>query len=186
MRLLKSNERSVLWLFEQNYTAASNLKHEAENRGVSGHRLIFAPKQDMPDHLARHRHADLFLDTLPYNAHTTASDALWAGVPVLTYLGSTFPGRVATSLLKAIGLEELITDSLEHYEGLAAKIARDPAYLASLKYRLAMNRDSCPLFDAVRTARNIEAAYGIMWNRYGEAIPQRAKAKPIRIAQNRP
>jgi predicted O-linked N-acetylglucosamine transferase (SPINDLY family) len=110
----------------------------------------------------------LFLDTLPYNAHTTSSDALWTGLPVLTCLGTTFSGRVAASLLKAIGLDELITGSLEEYEALALKVAHDPSYLASVKNRLAQNRDICALFDTKRSARKLESAYMTMadiWRR---------------------
>ena len=130
---LKATADSVLWLSEANPTAQANLRREAEQCGVAAQRLIFAPRMpDVADHLARQRQADLFLDTLPYNAHTTACDALWAGVPVVTCLGTTFVGRVAASLLKAVGLDELITRSLEDYEALALKLARDPAYLASL------------------------------------------------------
>ena len=139
----------------------------------------------MADHLARQRQADLFLDTLPYNAHTTACDALWAGVPVVTCLGTTFVGRVAASLLKAVGLDELITHSLEDYEALALKLARDPAYLASLRDKLARNRNTFPLFNTERSTRQIEAAYTTMWECYqrGEMPRSRAgQSKPIRIA----
>jgi predicted O-linked N-acetylglucosamine transferase (SPINDLY family) len=137
----------------------------------------------MSEHLARHRHADLFLDTLPYNAHTTASDALWAGVPVLTCLGSTFPGRVAASLLRAVGLDELITHSLEDYEALAAKLAHDASYLASVKNRLSAAKNVAPLFDSPRTARNIEAAFTMMWERHqhGESPKDSGKSRPIRV-----
>ena len=124
--------------------------------------MIFAPKASVPDHLARHRLADLCLDTLPYNAHTTASDALWAGLPVLTCLGETFAGRVAASLLKAIGLDALITHSLADYEALALRLVRDPAYLAALKDRLIRNRDESLLFDTQSATRHIEAAYQTM------------------------
>ena len=166
MRLLRTTEDSVLWLFGGNSTASVNLRREAEKRGVSPQRLIFAAGTSLPDHLARHRLADLFLDTLPYNAHTTASDALWVGFPVLTCLGTTFVGRVAASLLKAIGLDELITRSLEEYEALALKLARDPSFLVSLKDRLAQNRNTRPLFDTERSTRHIESAYIMMWERY--------------------
>ena len=145
MRLLRKVEGSVLWLLEPNTNVPDNLRREAERRGVNADRLVFAPRMTMEDHLARHRLADLFLDTLPYNAHTTASDALWAGLPVLTCLGTTFAGRVASSLLKAVGLPELITDSLQDYEALALKLAREPAALASIKAKLAANRATMPL-----------------------------------------
>jgi predicted O-linked N-acetylglucosamine transferase (SPINDLY family) len=124
---------------------------------------VFAPKVGNEAHLARHRLADLFLDTLPYNAHTTASDALWAGLPVLTRLGSTFAGRVAASLLTAVGLPELITTSLDEYEALALRLAREPQLLSSLRSRLAKNRLTCPLFDTERHARHVEAAFTRMW-----------------------
>jgi predicted O-linked N-acetylglucosamine transferase (SPINDLY family) len=180
MRLLKAREGSVLWLLESNPAVSANLRREAESRGVSSERLIFAPRIPLADHLARQRQADLFLDTLPYNAHTTASDALWAGLPLLTCIGSTFAGRVAASLLNAAGLAELITTSLEDYEALALKISNDPGVLASLKDRLALEHDKCPLFNTERFTRHIEAAYTTMWERYqrGEA-PRSFLVNPI-------
>ena len=162
MRLLRATEGSVLWLITGNAKAAANLRLEAEKRGVAPERLVFAPKASVADHLARHRLADLCLDTLPYNAHTTASDALWAGLPVLTCLGETFAGRVAASLLKAIGLDALITRTLAEYEALALRLARDPAYLRALKDRLVRNRDTFPLFDTQSATRHIETAYQTM------------------------
>jgi protein O-GlcNAc transferase len=162
MRLLRATDNSVLWLFAGNAKAAANLRLEAKKRGVAVERLILAPKASVPDHLARHRLADLCLDTLPYNAHTTASDALWAGLPVLTCLGETFAGRVAASLNKAIGLDALITRSLAEYEALALRLCRDPVYLANLKDKLIRNRDGSLLFDTQRATRHIEAAYQTM------------------------
>ena len=127
-------------------------------------RIAFARRiTSSPDHLARHRIADLFLDTLPYNAHATASDALWAGLPIVTCAGDTFAGRVAGSLLRAIGLPELVTGSLDEYEALALRLARDGGLLAALRARLARNKWTQPLFDTERFARNIEAAYRQMW-----------------------
>jgi predicted O-linked N-acetylglucosamine transferase (SPINDLY family) len=127
---------------------------------------VFAPRVPLnEDHLARVRLADLFLDTLYYNAHTTAADALWAGVPVLTRPGATFASRVAGSLLGAVGLPELITTSLTDYEALAVALARDPQRLAGVRQKLARNRDVCPLFDTARFTRHIEAAYTTMWQR---------------------
>jgi predicted O-linked N-acetylglucosamine transferase (SPINDLY family) len=126
---------------------------------------------NLPEHLARHRLADLFLDTLPYNAHTTASDALWAGLPVLTCLGSTFPGRVAASLLQAAGMPELIARSLEEYEALAMRLAQDAGLLASFKAKLAQNRGTFPLFDTKRFARHLESAYTTMWQRHQSGEP---------------
>jgi protein O-GlcNAc transferase len=162
MRLLRATEGSVLWLITGNAKAAANLRLEAEKRGVAPERLIFAPKANVADHLARHRLADLCLDTLPYNAHTTASDALWAGLPVLTCLGETFAGRVAASLLKAIGLDALITSTFAEYEALALRLAGDPVHLAALKDRLIRNRDRSPLFDTQSATRHIETAYQTM------------------------
>jgi protein O-GlcNAc transferase len=170
MRLLRQVEGSVLWLLEGNATAPDNLRMEAEKRGVAADRLIFAPRMQPEDHLARHRLADLFLDTSPYNAHTTASDALAAGLPVVTCLGSTFAGRVAASLLSAIGLPEMITNSLGEYETLALKLACDPDLLADIKAKLARNRQTFPLFDTARFARHLEAAYEVMWERHQRGL----------------
>ena len=166
MRILKQVDGSVLWLLEDNATAASNLRKEAEARGINSDRLIFAKRMPLADHLARHRLADLFLDTLPYNAHTTASDALWAGLPVLTCIGETFAGRVAASLLNAIGLPELITTTLDDYERLAIDLATHPEKLAVIKRKLAENRLTTPLFDTKLFAKHIEAAYTAMYERY--------------------
>ena len=166
MRLLRDVGGSVLWLLKGNAMAPVNLRREAERRGVAGERLVFAPKVARnEDHLARAGLADLFLDTLYYNAHATAADALWAGVPVLTFPGATFAGRVAGSLVAAVGLPELITTSLEDYEALALRLARDPERLASVRAKLALNRRSFPLFDTNRFTRHIEAAYTTMWER---------------------
>jgi protein O-GlcNAc transferase len=159
MRLLSAVPRSVLWLLDANHWARANLTREAAARGVAPERLVFKPRLPLPDHLARHRLADLFLDTLPYNAHVTTSDALWAGLPVLTCAGNTFAGRVAGSLLRAIGLDELVTTSLDEYEALALRLARDPGLLRQLRTRLEQNRRTHPLFDTARFTRNLEAAY---------------------------
>lgn len=166
MRLLRDVEGSVLWLLQDNAAAKRNLKREAEARGVNSDRLVFAPRASPPDHLARQRLADLFLDTLPYNAHTTASDALWAGLPIVTTPGSTFAGRVAASLLTAVGLPELIAPSLEAYEALALKLALNPAELGALKAKLKRNRDTAPLFDTARITRHLETAYTRMVERF--------------------
>src|SRR5258708_4935553 len=137
MRLLESVEESVLWLGQANDTARRNLKREAEARGIAGNRLVFASYlPSAADHLARLKLADLFLDTSPYNAHATAADALWVGLPVLTCLGKRFAGRVAASLLRAAGLPELIADSLDGYEAKARELARNPAVLNAIKARL--------------------------------------------------
>jgi protein O-GlcNAc transferase len=181
MRVLRKVEKSVLWLREDNATASLNLRQEAEKRGVAANRLVFAARMSQAaDHLGRHQHADLFLDTLPYNAHTTASDALWTGVPVLTSLGTTFAGRVAASLLTAIGMEELITYSLEDYEALALEIARDSFRFSELKSRLAYNRNNYPLFNTQRFTRHIENAYITMWEQYkNRGAPTAFVVKPI-------
>ena len=176
-RLLRATENSVLWLSAASVTAELNLRRELEQRGVSAQRLIFAPRlPDLAEHLARQRQADLFLDTFPYNAHTTASDALWAGLPVVTCLGSAFAGRVAASLLRAIGLPELVTESLSDYEALTLKLAREPSLVAALKVRLVRNRASFPLFDTVRFTRGIEAAYTAMWQRQQRDEPPQSFA----------
>jgi predicted O-linked N-acetylglucosamine transferase (SPINDLY family) len=166
MRLLSGVEGSVLWLLEDNPFAAENLRREAAARNVSPDRLIFAPRTTPDRHLARQPVADLFLDTLPYNAHTTASDALWVGLPVITTPGTTFPGRVAASLLTASGLPELVTPSLDDYERLALTLARDPAALAALKAKVKSARTSSALFDTARFTRHLEAALTQMWERH--------------------
>ena len=172
MRLLRSVEGSVLWLARASAVAAGNLRREAEARGVDGARLIFAAFAANPDeHLARLSLADLFLDTLPYNAHAGGSDALWAGVPIVTCKGSTFAGRVGASLSNAIELPELITASLDEYEALALRLARDPAMLAGIKAKLMRNRQAEPLFDTKRFTRNLEAAYLAMWQRQQRGEP---------------
>ena len=172
MRILRAVEGSVLWLPDMNAAARRNLAREAEGHGVAPARIVFAPHlASAEEHLARLGLADLFLDTLPCNAHTTASDALWAGLPVLTCKGSTFAGRVAASLLNAVSLPELIADSLGAYEALAVGLGRDIAALAGLKAKLARNRGVAPLFDTARFTRNLEAAFTEMGarTRRGEA-----------------
>ena len=163
MRLLRAVPGSVLWLLEANPQVAGNLRSEAEKRGVDSGRLIFAPLAPPAEHLGRHRHADLFLDTLPCNAHTTASDALWAGLPVVTCCGDTFAGRVAGSLLMAIDMPELVTTSLEEYEQAALALARSPQRLIALRRKLQNNREASALFDLPKLTGNIEAAYARMW-----------------------
>ncbi|MGC1251302.1 MAG: hypothetical protein WA889_10620, partial [Xanthobacteraceae bacterium] len=166
MRILKKVEDSVLWLLDANAAATNNLRKEAVARGINSERLIFANRIPLAEHLARHRLANLFLDTLPCNAHATASDALWAGLPVLTCLGETFAGRVAASLLHAIHLPELITTTLEEYEDLAIELATNPEKLASIRRKLAGNRFTTTLFDTKLFTRNIEAAYAAMYERH--------------------
>ena len=170
MRLLQQVEGSVLWLFENNPLVAKNLRQEAEHRGVAPERLVFAPPIKQADHLARLARADLFLDTLPYNAHTTASDALWAGLPVLTRTGNTFAGRVAASLLAAMDLPELITTTVEDYEAKALQLATQPEAMNALRSRLAANRLTTPLFATDRFCRHLESAYELMWQRYQHGL----------------
>ncbi len=171
MGLLRDVPGSVLWLLGDNDAATRNLRVEAAARGVEPGRLVFAQRTSPEAHLARHRLADLFLDTLPYNAHTTASDALWAGLPVLTCLGNAFAGRVAASLLRAVGLPQLITTSPEEYRTRALELVRDPAQLAEMRAHLARTRMTQPLFDTGRFCRHLESAYSAMWRRYTEGLP---------------
>jgi len=180
MRLLKSEPASVLWLLSDNIGARDNLRRAAVARAVDPARLIFAERCGPVEHLARHHLADLFLDTPGCNAHTTASDALWMGVPVLTCIGSTFAGRVAASLLNAVGLPELVTQTLDAYEALARKLAGEPGLLADVRQRLDHNRLKCPLFDTERSARHIERAYETMLeiNNQGRA-PESFSVEPI-------
>jgi predicted O-linked N-acetylglucosamine transferase (SPINDLY family) len=166
MRIVKSVEGSVLWLLEGSALYADNLRREAEERGVAGTRLIFAPDLPTDQHLARLQLADLFLDGLPYNAHTTGSDALWAGLPLVTFKGTTFPGRVAASLLAAAGLPELVTENSADFEALAIRLAQNPAELTLLRGKLTANKASCALFDTDRFCKNIESAYRTMWERW--------------------
>lgn len=180
MRLLKAIEGSVLWLLQDNVAVKANLRREAQTRGVDADRLVFASRVSPPDHLARQALADLFLDTLPYNAHTTGSDALWAGLPIVTTPGPAFAGRVGASLLTAVGLPELIAPSLDAYEALALKLARDPSALAGIRAKLARSRNAAPLFDTVRTTRALEAAYARMVERH------RARAEPASFAVDLP
>lgn len=163
MRLLHAVDGSVLWLAEANPDMALNLRRAAERCGIDPGRLVFAPRIPLAEHLARQRLADLFLDTIPYNAGATAAAALWSGVPVLTVLGKSFVGRMAASMLHSAGLPELAAQSLSDYEALASTIATDAAYCSSLKDKLARNRGVSPLFDTTRTTRHIEAAYDAMW-----------------------
>jgi len=166
MRLLHAVDGSVLWLLRDNDGAERNLRKEAAVRGIDPGRLVFAGRMQLDQHLARHRLADLFLDTLPVNAHTTASDALWAGLPLITWCGEAFAGRVAASLLTAVGLPELVTHSLDDYEALALKLATDAPLLKSVRQKLEHNRLTCALFDANRFRAHLEAAYATMWDLY--------------------
>jgi predicted O-linked N-acetylglucosamine transferase (SPINDLY family) len=180
MRLLNAVPGSVLWLVAANSNSLvrDNLRREAVVRGVASERLVFATPAARPEYLARLALADLFLDTLPYNAGATASDALGAGLPVLTCSGSTFVGRMAGSLLTAAGLPELITDSLDAYERLALRLATEPGLLAALRRKLARNRSTAPLFDIGRFTRDLEAAYWRMWERWRAGCPPAAFSVP--------
>ena len=166
MRLLMKVDGSVLWLLQSNAWALKSLRAEAMRHGIAGERLVFAEPMDLPDHLARHAAADLFVDTFYYNAHTTASDALWAGLPLLTRLGHTFAGRVAASLLNAVGLPELITRTSDEYEQLALELAINRDKLFLIKQRLVENRLKYPLFDTKLFTKHIESAYQKMWERH--------------------
>jgi protein O-GlcNAc transferase len=172
MRILKRVDGSALWLFEGYSGAPKNLRGEAEIRDVNPERLVFAKRLPLAEHLTRHRLADLFLDTLPYNAHTTASDALWAGVPVVTCAGEAFPSRVAASLLMALGMPELVTATLEEYEELAVALALDPKRLKGLTHKLSDIRPTTPLFDTRHFTRCLESAYAQMYERYRQGLPK--------------
>ena len=171
MRILKAVKGSVLWLLEDSPVARLNLLKEAEARGLNPDRLVFAKRMNLTEHLARHKVADLFLDTLPYNAHTTASDALWAGLPVLTCKGESFASRVAASLLNAIELPELITTTQEQYETSAIDLANNPEKLKAIKYKLESNRSTTALFDTPLFNKHIQAAYRQMYERYQADLP---------------
>ena len=163
MNILRQVPGSVLWLLCRNESAEENLKREADSRGISSARLVFAEELPKEEHLARQTQADLVLDTRIYNGHTTTSDALWAGVPVITLQGGHFASRVSSSLLKAVGLPELITHSLKEYEELAVRLSRSPSELRSIRHKLEKNRFTEPLFDTPRFACNLEKAYKEMW-----------------------
>jgi predicted O-linked N-acetylglucosamine transferase (SPINDLY family) len=171
-RILLATENSVLWISENTEHFRVNLTTEFEKRGVESTRIIYAQRlESMADHLARYALADLFLDTHPYNAHTTAVDALKAGIPVLTLIGQSFAGRVAASLLNAIGLPELITHTQEEYEALAIELAMNPQKLAAIKLKLANNRLTTALFNTPLFTKNLEAAYSEMYQRYRADLP---------------
>jgi len=171
MRILRRVERSVLWLLEEDPAASNSLRREAQRAGVDPARLVFAPPLPLPEHLARHRLAGLFLDTLPCNAHTTASDSLWAGLPVLTCAGESFPARVAASLLNAVGLPELVSTTLAQYEEMAVELAMNPGRLGEIAARLSGNRLTAPLFDTELFTRRLEEAYRQMFQRHAAGLP---------------
>ncbi|HEV2271029.1 MAG TPA: tetratricopeptide repeat protein [Steroidobacteraceae bacterium] len=171
MRILTRVPGSVLYLLGGSAPLESNLRREAHARGVAAGRIIFGARLPPPEYLARYRTADLFLDTLPYNAGTTASDALWAGLPVLTCMGETFAGRVGASLLRAVGLPDLIASTQDQYEQLAVELASNPQRMAAIREKLAGNLATAPLFDTAASARHLEAAYARMYDRYHAGLP---------------
>ncbi len=171
MALLRDIPGSVLWLIEESGAAVANLRREATTRGVAPERLVFAAKLPLAQHLARYRRADLFLDTLPCSAHTTASDALWAGLPVLTCAGDTFAGRVGASIVRAAGLADLIVNDFADYACRARHLGAHPDEVAALRRRLAEARATCPLFDSEHYTRDLEALYRRMWQRYVAGAP---------------
>ncbi|QCN97762.1 hypothetical protein D3093_21570 (plasmid) [Azospirillum argentinense] len=171
MRVLARVPGGVLWLQHPGRDGADNLRREAARRGVDPGRLVFAPHRPQAEHLARYRLADLFLDSFPYTGHTTVSDALWMGLPVVTRIGDTFASRVAAGLLNAAGLPETVTTSFDGYEALAVRLAGDPATLAGYRRRLAAARATAPLFDSPRFTRHLERAFRTMWDRHAAGLP---------------
>jgi protein O-GlcNAc transferase len=178
MRLLHAVPGSVLWLISEDEVIRSRLCREAQECGVDPGRLVFAARVPVAQHLARHRFVDVLLDNLPVNAHTTTSDALWAGVPVVTCMGQAFAGRVAASLLHAVGLPELVTHSLPEYEALALRLATQPQELQRLRAHLRAVRSTAPLFDAKRFTRQLESAYVHMHERSLQGLPPEGFAVP--------
>ncbi|MBV8754735.1 MAG: tetratricopeptide repeat protein [Hyphomicrobiales bacterium] len=177
MRLLGKIAGSVLWLARDNDEAQRNLRREAQARGIDPARLVFMERVTSSEqHLARHALADLLLDTLPYGAHSTGAAALWAGLPFITCLGATMQSRIGASILRAAGLPELVTHSLDEYEQLAARLAADPSELATIRCKLQTNRLACPLFDTDRFRRHIEAAYLRMWEQHRQGCGPEAFA----------
>jgi len=170
MRILKIVDDSVLWLLVSNEETAKNLTKEAEKSGINKNRLVLAKYVPVEEHLNRIKHADLFVDNLPYNAHTTSSDALRMGLPVLTCVGKSFASRVAASLLNAVGLPELITTTQKEYEALAIELATNPKKLKIIKDKLAKNLPSAPLYDTPLFTRHLESAYKVMYDRYNEGL----------------
>ena len=175
MTILSEVKDSILWLLADNEAAEINLKNQAKTHGILPDRLIFSSRMPLTKHLARHKQADLFLDTFPCNAHTTASDALWAGLPLLTQQGQTFPGRVAASLLQAIGLPELIAKNRDEYVALAIEYGKNAEKLAQIKQKLASNRLTTPLFNTAEFTTHLENIFSQMVAR------QHAKLVPADI-----
>ena len=171
MHLLERVKKSVLWILSENINISKNLKKEATIRGIDSNRIVFAERIKMNEHLARQKVADLFIDTFPYTGHTTASDALWVGLPVLTRIGKSFASRVSASLLNAIDLSELVTNSEKEYEDLAIELAINSPKLKEIKNKLKNNKNTKPLFNTQVFARNIEKAYSLMYERYLKKLP---------------
>src|SRR5207244_1002095 len=179
MRLLRSVEHGVLWLFARHETVKDNLRREAALRGIDPTRLVFMAELPHDEYLARHALADLFLDTVPYNAHATGSNALWTGLPLVTCRGNTLAGRVGTSLLHAAGLPELVSQNLEEYEALARKLATDRELLQAIRRKLQENRAISPLFDPTRFRRHLRPASSMCWDFGFLAEPRRGL--PVRL-----
>jgi predicted O-linked N-acetylglucosamine transferase (SPINDLY family) len=171
MRILSAAEGSCLWLLADAEQVEENFRGEAARAGVDASRLVFSGRVSLSEYFGRYRWADLFLDTLPFNGGTTANDALWAGLPVLTRPGGSFAGRMATSLLKTLDLPELIVDTEEEYEAAAIRYARNPDALHSVKDKLRWARETAPLFDMPRYTRHLEAAYREMVKRFRAGLP---------------
>ena len=173
MNALKSVKNSVLWLMIKgdNLTIKNHLKKEALKKGITSDRLVFADRMPLTDHLARLKLADLFIDTMPYNAHTTASDALWVGLPFLTLCGNTFSSRVGASMLNALELNEMITLTDKDFENLAIELANNPKKLQLIKNKLNNNKISKPLFNTKLFTKNIEKAYSIIYEKYLKKLP---------------
>ena len=171
MRLLNKVEGSVLWLRPSNKWAELNIKKEAQKRKVDPERIVFAGKVPMDEHLARHKLADLFIDTFAFNAHSTATEALWAGLPIVTKTGQGFAARVAGSLLNAVGLPELVTESEEAYEALALELATNPEHLADIKVKLEANRLTQPLFNTKQYTNHLENGYQQVYQNYLDGKP---------------
>jgi predicted O-linked N-acetylglucosamine transferase (SPINDLY family) len=182
MRLLQQVPGSVLWLADPSPDTRARLEQEALARGVEAGRLVWAKRAARGHHLARLGLADLMLDTLPYNAHATASDALWAGVPVITCKGEAFAGRVASSLLHAAGVPELVTTTMADYESLALALALDGDGRGALREKLVGNRAGTPFFDSARHARMMEAAYRQMWRNAQSGAPAKGFALTLEVA----
>jgi len=169
-RILKSVEDSVLLVFASNKSAEENLTKEITRRGISSERLIFGKRLSRADYLGRYKVVDLFLDTNPYNAGTTSSDALRMGLPVITYLGQSFPSRMGASILKSINMPELIANSQNEYESLAIELAKNPKKMSELKAKLAKNIKTAPLFNSQLFTKHLESAYSIIYERHHEGL----------------